>query len=307
MKIEQINNLDNEVYHNSDKYSEFWSSSNLKNYLETPKEAYYQKYVAPAKSSDALMFGNQIHDYLASKHMNGQPFNYNQFEPPINPKTSKPYGKGTKAYDAELSMIDNPISADTMQLIDDIWREFKKFNDFWWVHKNVLKKGIAEASFFVDGIHKYKYRPDILTDKYIIDWKTASKNIWSEKGLKYRVTDFGYDISAAFYQYFEYQRTGIWKPFIIIWIMKDPPFDFLIDDISKFAYENIGGGDVLPNNGAVTFQKLKDQHELCEMAKKWPGISGQYQISRGIRSADYQLSSFQERYYEQFSIDENKF
>lgn len=306
MKISQVTNLDNEIYHNSEKYSKYWSSSNLKYYLESSKEAYYQKYVAEKIEKEAFTFGNQLHDYLASKHINGQRFNYNVFEPPINQKTGKPYGKETKAYQMESCQIENPISSDTMELIEDIWAEMRKFDDFWYISKEILRKGVAEPSFFVDGLHHYKYRPDVLTDKYIFDWKTASKSIWSEKGLKYRITDFGYDISAAMYQYFEFQRTGIWKPFIIIWIMKDPPFDFLIDDISKFSYEVVGD-NVVVNNGALTFQKIKDQHEVCETVKKWPGISAQYPINRGVRFADYLPSEFQERDFNMFEINTNKF
>jgi hypothetical protein len=145
MEIKQINNLSNEIYHNSDKYSEFWSSSNIKKYLETPKEAYYQKYLKEkGKQSDALVFGNQLHDYLASKHVNGQPFDYNIFEPPINAKTGNPYGKETTAYQMELAQIENPISADTMQLIQDIWYMMRKTDYGWYLYEKILKQGIAE-------------------------------------------------------------------------------------------------------------------------------------------------------------------
>lgn len=311
MEIKQIKNLDNNVYHNSEEYSEHWSSSNIKKYLETPKEAYYQKYTKEqGKQAEALVFGNQLHDLLASKHVNGQLFEYNTFEPPINPKTGKYYGKETKAYQMELDQIINPISADTMQLIDDIWFMIKGSDCAWYIFEKILKQGVAEPSFFVEslkGFHKYKYRPDVLTDTAIYDWKSVAKNYWSEKALKYRVTDLGYDISAAMYQFFEHQRTGVWKPFIIIWIMKDPPFDILIDDISKFAYEPIGNNEVIAHSGAIAFNKLKDQHELCQTMGKWPGLANQYDRFGGVRMADYLPSSFQERNYNQFDVDVDKF
>jgi hypothetical protein len=109
------------------------------------------------------------------------------------------------------------------------------------------------------------------------------------------------------YQYFEHQRTGIWKPFVIVWIMKDPPFDILIDDISKFAYEPIGNNEVIANGGAMVWKKLKDQHELCQSAEQWPGLANQYNRHMGIRMADYMPSSFQERDYNQFDIEIDTF
>ena len=307
MEIKEVKNLSNEVYHSSEEYHDYWSSSNLKEYLKSPREAYYQKYQAEKKQTDALAFGNILHDYLASKHINGQPFEYNIFEPPINPSKGKAYGRDTLAYKKALADVENPITPDTMQLIGDIWSEMRRFQDFWWISKNALRKGYAEQSFFVEGLHKYKYRPDVLTDKYIIDWKTITKNIWSEQGIKRRVTDLGYDISAAMYQHFEFMRTGVWKPFIIIWIMKDPPFDFLIDDISQFCFEKTSSNEVIVNNGAVTLKKIKEQHEACEMAQKWPGLSAKYEINRGIRMADYVPSGYQDHDFEFFDIDIERF
>lgn len=307
VKIKQINNLSNDEYHNSEQYSEYWSSSNIKKYLTTPKEAFFQKYNATPKEIQGAEFGSQLHDFLASKHVNGQPFEWNVFEPPINQTTGASYGDSTQRYRSAASKIVNPITPQRFELINDIWRMMQKSSYGWYIYEKILRQGIAEPSFFVEGLHKYKYRPDVLTDKCIFDWKSVAKNYWSEKGLKYRVTDLGYHISAAMYQYFEHQRTGIWRPFIVIWIMKDPPFDILIDDISKnFAYE-VSGNEVIAHSGALIFKDLKDQHELCQVAGQWPGLANQYDRIAGVRMADYLPSSFQEQGYSQFNIDVDGF
>lgn len=287
MKITQINNLSNEDYHNGEAYNDYWSSSNLKEYLKTPREANYQKYLAPAKSTDAFTFGNQLHDYLASKHINGQPFDWNIFEPPINPSTGKPYGVGTNKYIEALAGIVNPISSNDMELIENIWRMIKQSDYAWYFEQEILGKGVAEPSFFVDGLHRYKYRPDVVTDKYIFDYKSIGKKYWTADKLNYRVLEFEYDISAAMYQYFEHQRTGIWKPFKIIWLMKDPPFDILITDISQYCYEDLWNGDALANSGANMFKKLKDQHEACQVANYWPGLANQFDSFRGVRIPEF--------------------
>lgn len=301
MKIGQVNNLSNEEYHNSEKYSDYWSSSNIKEYPNTPREAYYQKFVAKHKDSEVFAFGNQLHDFLASKHIKGQPFKYNVFEPPVNPKTGQYYGKTTNAYIEVLARIDNPITASDMEIINDIWQMIKSSGYSWFFEKEILGKGIAEPSFFVDGIHKYKYRPDVLTNKYIFDYKSIAKTFWSERKLNYRVVDFGYDVSAAMYQYFEHERTGIWKPFYIIWLMKDPPYDILISDISQYCYEPFGDNGVIVHSGANVFLKLKDQHEACQMANQWPGLANQFDKFGGIRLAEF-TPRF-ESYFDEFEID----
>lgn len=303
--IKLIENLSNDEYHNGKEYKDYWSSSNLKEYLNSPKEAYYQKYLAPHNESDALMFGNQLHDFLASKHFKGQPFEWNIFEPPVNPSTKEYYGKSTKAYADAYSKIENPISANDMQTIYDIWSMMLNSDYSWFIQKEILKKGLSEPSMLVDGLHKYKYRPDVVTDKYIIDYKTINKAYWDDNKLNYRIIDFAYDISAAMYQYFEHQRTGIWKPFLIVWIMKEPPYDILISDISQYCYEDIGGGDIVINSGANVFQKLKDQHEACQMANSWPGLANQFDAYNGIRIPKF--SPRYERYFEFFEVETETF
>lgn len=301
MDIKQVNNLSNEIYHNSEQYSEYWSSSNIKKYTETPKEALYHKTKAIHKSTDAMVFGNQLHDFLASKHTKGQPFEYNTFEPPVNIKTGASYGKATKTYLDALNCVENPITSNEMELINDIWAIIKKSDYSWYFEKEILGKGIAEPSFFVDGLHKYKYRPDVLTDKYIFDYKSIAKKRWNKRGLHDTIMDLEYDISAGMYQYFEHVRTGIWKPFILVWLMKEPPFDILVHDISPYCFEVFGNNEVIVNSGANVFLKLKDQHELCQVTKQWPGLANQFDKWGGKRMA--QFTPRYENYFDEFEID----
>lgn len=299
MKIKQVNNLSNNDYHNSEKYKDYWSSSNLKEYTKTPKEAYYQKFVASKKNTSAFQSGNQLHDFLSSRHVNGQSFTYNIFEPPVNPTTGKYYGADSQKYAYALEGIENAISANDMELINDIWRMIKSSDYAWYFQEKILGQGVAEPSFFIDGLHKYKIRPDVLTDKFY-DYKTICKKDFYGN-LNYIIKKRGYHISAAMYQYFEYQRTGIWKPFIIVWIMKEPPFDILIDDISQMCYELLPNGELNKNEGAVLFEALKNQHELCEMSGIWPGLAGKYPLINGIRIRE--SYSDYDRGFDDFEVD----
>ena len=305
MEIKLIENLSNDEYHNGEEFKDYWSSSNIKEYLNSPREAYYQKFVAEHENKDAFMFGSQLHDFLASKHFKGQPFSWNVFEPPINPSTKNPYGKDSDKYKAALSQIQNPISCEDMESIYDIWDMILKSDYAWFVQKELLCSGLSEPSIFIDGLHKYKIRLDIVNDKYIFDYKSIDKRNWSASKLQSRIIGYGYDISGSMYQYFEHQRTGIWKPFIIIWIMKEPPYDILISDISQYCFENIGNGEVVINSGANVFMKLKDQHEACQMANNWPGLANQFDAYNGIRIPKF--SPLFERGYDMFEIDIDNF
>lgn len=301
MKIKQVNNLSNNEYHNSEKYRGYWSSSNLKVYPESPKEAHFQKFTAEKKESNAMDFGSCSHDLLASKHINGQSFEWNIFEPPINPSTKSPYGKDTKRYKDALIHIDNPISSDDMELINDLWSMIKSSQYAWFFEKEILGKGIAEPSFFIESyIHKYKTRLDVLTDKFIFDYKfICKKDFYGD--LNRIIKRYGYHISGSMYQYFEYKHTGIWKPFRIIWIMKEPPFDILIDDMSMYCYEMFSG-QLIKNEGAIMFEALKDQHEACEITKQWPGLANKYPKIDGIRLA--QSAPKYQNHFNEFEIED---
>ncbi|MFA6185505.1 MAG: PD-(D/E)XK nuclease-like domain-containing protein [Candidatus Shapirobacteria bacterium] len=303
MEIKLIENLSNEEYHNGKEYKDYWSSSNIKEYLNSPREAYYQKFVAEHESKDAFMFGSQLHDYMASKHIKGQPFTWNVFEPPKNNK-GEYFGKTSQAYKDALKSVNNGIHPKDLEIIKDIWSMILESQYAWYFQKEILKKGTVEESIFINGIHKYKIRKDVDTGNEILDYKTIKK----EDFYHYRnnvITSQKYDISAAMYQYFEHQRTGIWKPFKIIWIMKDPPYDILIQDISCYCFENIGNNNVIPNSGANVFLKLKDQHEACQMANCWPGLANQFDAYNGVR-IDTTMPRF-ERGFEQFEINIDNF
>jgi len=289
MKIKEVKNLSNEEYHNGTVQKEYWSSSNVKPYIISPREAYYQKNKAKKKSSDAMDFGTKLHDFLASKHVKGIPFEYNVFEPPINPKTNEPYGKTTKAYSSALSGIVNPISADDYEVITDIWEMIQK-SDSWYIIEDILRNGTPELSVFLedeeeveldeDGniIPKYKVRYDAVTESEIYDWKTTTKAYWNERAMKSQIVKLGYDISAAMYQWAEHQRTGIWKDFYIVWILKEEPYDVLVSYISEFAYTPTNNGkECIKCSGAIAFEMLKEQHEACMAANSWKGLSAAYE------------------------------
>ena len=303
MKIVEIKNMDNEVYHNSDKYKQFWSSSNIKNYSKTPKEAYYQKFYTGNSQSASMRDGTLIHDFLYSKHINGDKFPYNLFMPPINERTGNYYGTSSDKYKTALKHVLNPITGKELKMVNDVW-DMIKFSEYSLLFKDLLQNSIPECSFFVelDSGLKYKYRPDILADNCIYDYKKIAKKDFNYVGMKRAIANYGYDISASFYQKFEFLRTGTWKPFKIFWITAEPAFDILLMDITSYGYELING-TLRINPAAQMLENLLKQHENCMSASNWPGMANRYENIEGYRTAIAEPSNYYNSDYEHFKID----
>lgn len=287
MKIEVIENLSNEAYHNGEKWKPFWSSSNIKNYLISPKEAHYQKFEAENKTSDAMTFGSQMHDLFASKCTNAIPFEWNVFEPPVNEKTGNPYGKETLKYKAALEQIENPISADDYEKINELWEAVENCETYYLIEE-ALTHGTPELSVFADDENglKLKARYDLVTDEIkgsifsnsIIDYKTIAGKDFTARGFNFQIAKFKYDISIAMYQYIEFLRTGIWKRFYIVWLKKDAPYDVVIDDVTEYGYIPTNGGtSCLAGSGGEVFDKLLIQHKQCLSTGNYPGLSAQFE------------------------------
>lgn len=301
MKFTEIRNLDNEIYHNSDKYKDYWSSSNIKNYDKTPKEAHYQKFIAENNQTEAMRIGTLIHDFLESKHNTGAKFPYNEFIPPINEKTGKEYGKTTKAYMQEFELVKNPIIQSELSMLNNIYNSLIN-SDYSSYIIDLLTSGVAETSFFVEtkSGFKYKYRPDVLTDTAIFDYKSVNKKDFTIEGLHRKIVNLGYDVSASFYQWLEFERTGFWKPFILIWIMKEEPFDVLITDISGYAYKTVNN-ILIRNAGAVKMENLIKQHETCMSNDYFPGLANKFNKNKqGFRIPEMHAKDWHTGNYDEF-------
>ena len=280
MACKVIENLAIETYHNGSNYIDFWSSSNIKTMLKSPKHAHFEKYNAEHKDSAAKDFGTLIHDFLDSK-VRGVEFDRTVFYPPINQKTGEAYGSATKKYlDARMEAggKNSLMSEGDDKALKAIWYNLTNCKYQSRIIEHIIKYGTPEVSIFAesDGI-KYKIRPDVLvggnTPK-IIDWKSTADI--SLEGIQKAIQNYKYDISAAMYQYIEHERTGIWKPFIWVFIENVPPYDFLVVDASPYAFsiEKQGGENIIiPNVGAHTFLTLKKQLEECIKTEYYPGVA----------------------------------
>lgn len=282
--MDTIYNLSNEEYHRGERFKEYLSSTQIKDYLISPKFAKYKR-EHPQQfeiSMEAREKGSLYHNCMESIVETGDIKAFIDsvfvFDPPINKKTGKPYGYDTQAYEQALAeaMADNPgkelVSQSDVDLVKSMVNELlygcrQTSKDV----RQIIKWGKAEVSHFVEyeGC-KFKYRPDVETKKKIVDWKTVSADDLHEDTIRKIITKFNYDISAAFYQFFENVRTGEWKEFYWVFQQKSPPFDAVLVSASQFAYR-VEDGVVLMGNGAQRFRALLDQHIWCEKSSEFDG------------------------------------
>lgn len=223
-----IYNLPNDEYHKGERFKDFLSSTQIKDYMVSPKFARY-KALYPEMfeiSIEASEKGSLYHDAMESLVNTGTLDKWRNnllvFEPPINPKTGCPYGRDTQKY--QIALIEakesNPgktlTSTTDMQLVETmVYELLNNCRDTSKQIRQILKWGKAEVSHFVEyeGC-KFKYRPDVETAKKIVDWKTLAVDDLHEETVNRTIAKFHYGISAAFYQFLnmnvlEYGRSSI--------------------------------------------------------------------------------------------------
>ena len=200
------------------------------------------------------------------------------FEPPINPKTGCPYGRDTQKYQIALieSKESNPgktlTSTTDIQLVETmVYELLNNCRDTSKQIRQILKWGKAEVSHFVEyeGC-KFKYRPDVETAKKIVDWKTLAVDDLHEETVNRTIAKFHYGISAAFYQFFEHERTGVWKEFYWVMQQKIAPYDAVFVSAANWAF-HLEDGIVKMGASALAFKKLLDQHVYCTQNNDFDG------------------------------------
>lgn len=284
-----IHGLSNEAYHHEKPYSDYLSSSSLKLYLKSPKAAKFALDNPFEDKSDALRFGSLFHDLMAcsAEHYDNGTKAIAEwmrhiaiFDPPKNEKTGQLYGSTTKAYKEayEVFLQANEgkmiASNDEISVINQMYKSL--LCDSGATSEQVcklLKWGKPEVSHFIEyeGC-KFKWRPDLETKAKIIDYKTIASDDLSERSINAQIAKYGYDISAAFYLFFDHLQTGKWKRFYWIFVSKQPPFDAVMVDASKWTYDYDPETDiVMPQVGAIKFKALLDLHIQCLRKNEWPG------------------------------------
>lgn len=242
-----------------------WGSTDLKGYLISPKFAKWQKDNYEEKTSAALDFGTKWHKFIECI-ISGESFPYTIIEPLINPKTGEAYGADTQAQRAHMASVNNPILKSDYDRIINMYNSIKDLHEFkYWI-----RKGEAEPEFY-DDLDMTKWKPDILLKHQIIDWKTTSEISFDNiiRSIKY---NYHYDISAAHYQFKEYERTGTVKKFFWCFIQSVAPFDYLIVDASDYIID-VCDDILIYNESNYKYSKILEIHKNCVQTGTWGGLS----------------------------------
>lgn len=308
-----IYGLSNEDYHNSEPYRQYLSSSQLKKHLISPKAFKHSLDNPEEAKSDALRFGSLFHDCMGALAEGGSLEHIIDaiavFETPINAKTGQPYGTTTKAYKEAYEAFTTSLNgtlvstAEERDMVNAMLQSllFGSGSTSEQVRK-LLRWGKPEVSHFVEyeGC-KFKFRPDLETKRKIVDWKTVATDDLSEENINRIILKYGYHISAAFYQFFEHERTGIWKQFILVLVSKVAPYDCVMVDMSNYGYRYLPDVDmVIPGPGAMEFKRLLDLHIKCTKENHWPGAETFIPDNNGVRMLEIQPP----RYYANRFIEE---
>lgn len=323
-----IYGLSNEQYHRGEEERQYLSSSLLKKYLISPKA--YKHFIdnSTEEKSDALRFGSLFHMAMEKFQQFGTIDAFYDcvaiFTPPKNDKTGQPYGTTTKAYAEAYKqfLADNQgkeiATLEEARLIDDMVGALVRPSVGGATARQVLKLlrwGRPEVSFFYEtenGI-KLKVRPDLLTRKKIIDWKTTTSDDLTEESINRTILKYGYHISAAMYQYVVHEITGVWRDFILVIVSKVAPHDCVMVDMSHgirdpytgqitcYGYYYDRESDIVEMGcGAMEFKKLLDLHIRCTKENHWPGAEQAIPDNNGVRILEIQPP----RYYSNKFIEE---
>ncbi len=287
-----IYGLSNHAYHYEAPFTDYLSSTQIKGYLKSPKYAKYKLDNPDEEKSDALAFGSLFHDLMASlaavKGEWAQGYgcwldNLAVFQAPINEKTGQPYGVTTKAYKEayEAFLSDNADKAIASEADVELCRDMATslYNGCGATSEQVRKllkwAQATEVSYFYeteDDI-KLKVRPDMLTPKKVIDWKTIATDDLSEENIARQIIKYRYDVSLSMYQEVLHEITGKWYRPYLVFVSKTAPFDAVICDISEWCYNYDAEYDIVtPGVGAMEFKRLLDLHTECVRNNEWPGI-----------------------------------
>ncbi|MDE5886472.1 MAG: PD-(D/E)XK nuclease-like domain-containing protein [Muribaculaceae bacterium] len=284
-----IYNLSNEEYHNGEGYRDYISSTSLKHYLVSPRYYLFMR-DNPQPPSAAQLLGTLFHDLMATLAIANGDWNkgYGEwkaglamFDPPVNTRTGKPYGADTKTYaeiyQAFLEANAGKVVVDTA--VADIASDMAHslLFDCGATSSQVLKLlkwGTPEVSVFhetEDGI-KIKIRPDLLTPKKIVDWKSTNLTSLTEEAINRVILKYGYHISAAQYQWEMHEVTGRWYDFILVFMQTCPPFDAVMVDMRNYGYQYVESLEtVVLGPGAIQFEELLKLHTRCRQANEYPG------------------------------------
>lgn len=248
-------------YHARSKSGEIMSSGMLKKFRECPF-AYHQAVIGQTKDRDsaAYRFGRAVHKII----LEGVPAFNKAYtaDGPINPKTGKTYGAGTKSHDDWLAangytrdQIISEEELDTLVRMENMTRrhaEAAAYLDFGWPEL------VVRAD--LHGV-PCQIRMDWLTNDaqgniFMLDVKTTEDITWFESDAR----RYGYPHQFAFYR--DVAQTAVGLPVYVAAIVVEKKEPFRVG-MWRMPTE------VLDYYSAANKAALEN-FKQCQVANEWP-------------------------------------
>lgn len=201
---------DESLYHSRSRSGEMMSSHRLIKFRECPYR-YFIETISPKDNewNDSLRFGSAFH----ARFLEGEEAYRSRYpivDPPINPKTGKPFGKGTNAYNGHYAMYgDGFVTPEEDRMIVDMKESFLRHQE----SDGILNYGDTElvCRRRICGVD-CQIRIDLLTEFAIYDVKTCADIMRFERDA------FAYEYPAqlAFYRDVLEDATGVRLPVYIL-------------------------------------------------------------------------------------------
>jgi hypothetical protein len=212
MTWETIRNMPSRDYHARKSHI---GSTSAKHIL-TSRRKFADLIDRPSKQSQAMKDGESFH--LAV--LQPDEFARRVRSEPVNPKTGKPYGVDTFAFQSFMEQNPEAIFPPdfTKPLIDRMP----------FAVKCIFAGGESEVSYFgsVCGVG-VKFRPDYICGYHIFDLKTID----DIDNIERAITKYQYWFSAAWYRRLALEMTGERHRFTLVFAEKNPPYRWRIVDL----------------------------------------------------------------------------
>jgi len=287
MSSQVIFDLDNEVYHRGAEYSEYISSTTLKKYKISPLAAHEAMTNPQELTSPGVLLGTKFHNIMEQVIKGLEPEDavnslFACFIAPVSESGIKlransnaykeAYSKFVEENQGKEIVTEDELHTLKAMVVSVMNNKLAKKLIRWAAPDKEKMTGSEIAVLSeVDGV-KCKIKMDALTSNKILDFKTTSSSDLSEDSINKAIFNFGYDISAAFYQKVMHELTQSWYSFYEIFVQTTAPYDCVIVDMRHWSY-NVEDGDIINDqtHGCLECNALMEIHKECLENNEWPG------------------------------------
>lgn len=265
-----IKDIENEDYHADKSYL---SASGIKKIKKSP--LHFKEEIQ--SQTDAMVFGSAYHTYILEPEIFEKEIFV--FDPLKRPEPDKTFNSTLNKEWKNNIYLTNKYVIDVEQ-----FNQIKAMKKRLYSHiyaRNLLKKGVAEQSFFVEATTfedlpiNIKIRPDYIKEnkRIVVDLKTTSDA--SELGFQKNAAQYDYHIQAALYADIMEQYKGDKMPWSFIFIAQEKT--------SPYAFGIYEASNQFISQGRYEYEQLIMLYQRCKDKDKWPGYQVFVENKFGIK------------------------